>query len=60
MDSSTSQATPDIRFFRNIGVALIASTALAGAITLTLTFGGDDPPAQINIAGNITQPATPD
>jgi hypothetical protein len=60
MDLSTSQAAPDIRFFRNTGVALIASATLAGAITLTLTLSGDDSPVQIDIAGNITQPATQD
>ena len=60
MDLSTSQAAPDIRFFRNTGVALIASAVIAGAITLTLTLGGDVPPARISFANNIAQPATPD
>ena len=60
MDLSTSQTAPDIRFFRNIGVVLTALTVIAGCITLTLTLGGDDPPGQISVASDRTQPVTPE
>lgn len=60
MTQYTPQAGADIGFFRNIGFALIALTAITGCIALSLTLGADDPPAQIDIASNITQPATPD
>ena len=57
---SHSQAAPDIRFFRNTGVALIASAAIAGAATLTLTLQGNVPPAPIIMASNPVQPVTPE
>ena len=60
MDLSTSQAAPDIRFFRNIGVVLAALTAIAGCITLTLSLSGDDPSAQVSVASDRTQPVTPE
>ena len=58
MTRATSQAGPDIGFFRNTGIALIAATAISGAVTLTLTLKGDGTPVQISSASNQTPPVT--
>jgi hypothetical protein len=39
--SNTTEAAFDIGFFRTLGIALVALTAVTGSITLTLTFQGD-------------------
>ncbi len=57
--SNTTEAACDIGFFRATGIALVALTAIAGSITLTLTLQGDANTPQIGLA-DAAQPVATD